>query len=80
MKEKENKNQVTKVEYVYVCLYQIDSDERIVAFDNADALLDWEDAIRNHGGSIRWSNKLDLYNGVAGYPSGEVESNSDDSE
>lgn len=73
MKEKENKNLATKVEYVYVCLYQMNGDKKIVAFDNADALLDWEDVIRNRGGSIHWSSKLDLCNGVAGYPSGETE-------
>lgn len=45
MKENENKNQVAKVEYVYVCVYQINDIEKIVAFDNADALFDWEDAV-----------------------------------
>lgn len=80
MKENENKNQVAKVEYVYVCLYQMNGDEKIVAFDNADALFDWEDAVRGEGGSIRYSNKLDLWSGVAGYPSGEIERcNSDNS-
>lgn len=72
MKENENKNQVAKVEYVYVCLYQMNGDEKIVAFDNADALLDWEDAVRENGGSIRYSSKLDLWSGVAGYPSGKT--------
>lgn len=72
MKENENKNQVAKVEYVYVCTYQINDIERIVAFDNSDALFDWEDAVRENGGSIRYSNKLYLWGGVAGYPSGET--------
>lgn len=72
MKENENKNQVAKVEYVYVCTYQINDIERIVAFDNSDALFDWEDTVRENGGSIRYSNKLYLWGGVAGYPSGET--------
>lgn len=72
MKENENKNQVAKVEYVYVCVYQINDIEKIVAFDNADALFDWEDAVRGSGGSIRYSSKLYLWGGVAGYPSGET--------
>lgn len=72
MKENENKNQVAKVEYVYVCTYQINDIERIVAFDNSDALFDWEDTVRENGGSIRYSNKLYLWSGVAGYPSGET--------
>ena len=80
MKENENKNQVAKVEYVYVCVYQINDIEKIVMFDNADALFDWEDAVRGNGGSIRYSSKLDLCSGVAGYPSGEIERcNSDNS-
>ncbi len=80
MKENENKNQVAKVEYVYVCVYQINDIEKIVVFDNADALFDWEDAVRGNGGSIRYSSKLDLCSGVAGYPSGEIERcNSDNS-
>ncbi|MCD7133443.1 hypothetical protein [Limosilactobacillus balticus] len=73
MKEKENKDQAAKVEYVYVCVYQINGSENIVVFDNADALFDWEDAVRGEGGFIRYSNKLDLWSGVAGYPSGETE-------
>lgn len=72
MKENENKNQVAKVEYVYVCTYQINDIERIIAFDNSDALFDWEDTVRENGGSIRYSNKLYLWGGVAGYPSGET--------
>ena len=80
MKENENKNQVAKVEYVYVCVYQINDIEKIVVFDNADALFDWEDAVRGNGGSIRYSSKLDLCSVVAGYPSGEIERcNSDNS-
>lgn len=73
MKENENKNQVAEVEYVYVCMCQINDIERIIAFDNADALFDWEDAVRGIGGSIRYSSKLHLWSGVAGYPSGETE-------
>ena len=46
MKENENKNQVAKVEYVYVCVYQINDIEKIVVFDNADALFDKSD--RSH--------------------------------
>lgn len=58
---------------VYVCLYQTGGEEKITVFDNADAMLDWEDCIRSAGGTIRWSNKLEVYTGVAGYPSGETE-------
>lgn len=54
---------------VYVCLYEYAGLESIVAFDNADALLDYEDAVRSHDGVIRWSGKRYIYSGVAGYPS-----------
>lgn len=61
--------------YVYICVFLFGGEKRITSFDNADAMLDWEDALRENSGTICWSGKTYVYSGVAGYPSGEVVNN-----
>lgn len=47
--------------YVYVCVSLFGSEKRITVFDNADVMLDLEDAIRENNGTIFWSSKILVY-------------------
>lgn len=58
-------------EVVYVGISDINDEQKIAVFNNADALFDWNDLVRRNGGIVQFSDRLDVYVGVAGYPSGD---------